>query len=113
VVETLYKIKWPGNSPVEGEFYELSLEAIGPGGVVGCRVTERHGWWDEQKQAPVWLGPTLLPDEGYPTLEEAQERYNQQRLRRVKDGFKHSYRLDMHGDGPIYREISAEGQDAE
>ena len=105
MVETLYKTKTPQNSRLDGEFYELKLEETQQRGRIGYRVTESHGWWDEGRQQTEELGPTLSPDEGYPTFGEAEDRYNQQRLHRAKSGFKWSCSPNMYGGDPVYREI--------
>jgi hypothetical protein len=59
-------------------------------------VREKHGFFDNQKKKMVNSVPTLDPDfdEGFTTLQEAQERYDQQLQRRASEGFVHAFSID-------------------
>jgi hypothetical protein len=105
--ETLYKTKSPATSPVLPEFYEIGFEAIRGEGRVEYRVIEIHGWWDDKEKRLIHRQETLKPDvgEGYPTYEEAQKRYADQKRHRAEGGFVHLFRIEIPSGREIYEEI--------
>jgi hypothetical protein len=107
MLETLYKTKTPEASVLDGEFYELVLDAKQVMGQVTYFVREIHGWWDEERKRPVHKLFTLSPDEGYVNFEDAHARYIQQRLHRAKGGFTHSFSPHYYGQKPYeYEQIT-------
>jgi hypothetical protein len=100
MLQTLYKTKNPMKSVDEGEFYELVLKQDQVGGKTVFKVTETHGWWDEAGRRAVHLVKTLSPEEGFSTLQEAQERYKEQLQERISNGFTHSFTPDFSPDNP-------------
>jgi hypothetical protein len=106
MLQTLYKTKNPMKSVDEGEFYELVLKRYQVGGKSVFKVTETHGWWDEAGQRAVHLVKTLSPNEGFSTMQEAQEVYDRQVQERVSNGFVHSFSPDFFSQNKyIYREL--------
>jgi hypothetical protein len=106
MLETLYKTKTPEASVLDGECYELILDAEPVNGRVAYFVREIHGWWDENEKRFVNKQYTLSPEEGYVTFEEAHERYKVQRLSRAESGFRHSFSPHYYGEKPYeYQEI--------
>ena len=57
-----------------------------------------HGWWDETQKRPIHNLKTLSPEEGFPTWDDAYDRYKQQRLYRAKGGFVHSFSPHYYGE---------------
>jgi hypothetical protein len=100
MLETLYKTKTPEEVPAEkAEYYELVLDQeTDPNGQTMHFVRELHGWWSEEQKRPINNLQTYSPEEGYPTWEEAYERYKQQRASRAKSGFVHSFSPHYYGD---------------
>jgi|SRR5580698_5853633 hypothetical protein len=98
MLETLYKVKAPEDVPLQdAEYYELVLEAKRVNSGVAYFVRELHGWWDESKKRAVNNWQTYGPEEGYPTFDEAFERYKLQRSTRAKSGFVHSLTPNFFG----------------
>jgi hypothetical protein len=91
MVETLYKTKIPEPAIWRQEFFELSLGEQTVGGQLGYFVRETQCWWDSVANRTVRVQYTLSPREGFATIEEAQARYQLQRLNRARRGFVHSF----------------------
>ena len=91
MVETLYKTKIPEPAIWRQEFFELSLGEQTVGGQLGFFVRETQCWWDSVANRTVRVQYTLSPREGFATIEEAQARYQMQRLNRARRGFVHSF----------------------
>jgi hypothetical protein len=91
MVETLYKSKIPEPAIWRQEFFELSLGEQTVGGQLGYFVRETQCWWDSVANRTVRVQYTLSPREGFATIEEAQARYQLQRLNRARRGFVHSF----------------------
>lgn len=94
--ETLYKTEAPKSFMDGGEYYQPSVDFEFRDGVRAFFVREKHGWWDEVKKEPANMTVTLSPDEGYPTLEEALDRYDQQLHYRASQGFVHAFSVDFY-----------------
>jgi hypothetical protein len=97
MIETLYKTNNPEGVP-PAEYYELTLDEELVNGKLAYFVQERHGWWDEEQKRAIDNRKTLSPDEGYRTRDEANERYNEQRLARARGGFVHSFSPLLFGE---------------
>ena len=108
MAEALYKTDAPEASV--SDCYQVILEKK----VLNDRhlyfVREVHGWWNDQEKRFIKEQKTLSPEdaEGYPTLEEATDRYNLQILTRAKSGFRHSFSPDPFGGKDQYRHIDIE-----
>lgn len=92
MIETLYKVKNPEGAPVEqAEYYELVLDAQHVGNQLMYFVRELHGWWDDAKKRNVNSWQTYGSKEGFPSFEEALQRFQLQREARAKSGFIHCF----------------------
>jgi hypothetical protein len=91
MIETLYKSKNPQPTPWRQEFFELSLGEQTVDGQLGYFVRETHCWWDGVPGRILRVQYTLSPREGFATIEEAQARYELQRMDRARRGFIHSF----------------------
>jgi len=91
MIETLYKTKTLQPTAWRQEFYELSLGEQTVDGQFGYFVRETQCWWDSATNRTLRVQYTLSPREGFATLEEAQARYELQRMDRARRGFVHSF----------------------
>jgi len=91
VTETLYKTKTPRSIQWRQESFELSLGEQTVGGQLGYFVRETHCWCDGDVSRTLRVQYTLSPGKGFATIEEAQARYQLQRLERARRGFVHSF----------------------
>ena len=91
MIETLYKTKTLQPTPWRQEFFELSLGEQTVDGQVGYFVRETQCWWDGITNQPLRIQYTLSPREGFATREEAEARYQLQRVNRARRGFVHSF----------------------
>ena len=92
MIETLYKTKIPQPTVGRHEFFELTLGEQNVDGQPGFYVRETQCWWDPRAKRMVRVQYTLSPREGFLTIEEAQARYELQRMNRARRGFVHSFR---------------------
>jgi hypothetical protein len=88
MTETLYQTKMP--KPTQ-EFFELTMGEQAVEGQLGYFVRETQCWWDGVANRTVRVQYTLSPREGFVTIEEAQARYQRQRIDRARRGFVHSF----------------------
>ena len=91
VIETLYKTKTPRPTAWRQEFFELSLGEQTVDGQLGYFVRETQCWWDGVTDRMLRVQYTLSPREGFANIEEAQARYQLQRIDRARRGFVHSF----------------------
>lgn len=91
MIETLYRTKAPHQTTWRQEFFELSLGEQTVDGQPGFFVRETHCWWDGSAIPTLRVQYTLSPREGFATFEEAQARYQSQRLERARRGFVHCF----------------------
>jgi hypothetical protein len=91
LVETLYKTKIPETTAWADHFFELTLGEETIHGKLAYFVRETHCRWDAAARHTVRVQYTLSPRGGFATIEEAHERYKQQRTARAQHGFVHSY----------------------
>ena len=91
MIETLYRTKRLQLTPWRQEFFELSLGEQTVDGQVGYFVRETQCWWDGITNHPLRIQYTLSPREGFATREEAEARYQLQRVNRARRGFVHSF----------------------
>lgn len=91
MIETLYKTKTLRPTPWRQEFFELSLGQQTVDGQVGYFVRETQCWWDGITDRTLRVQYTLSPREGFANIEEAEARYQQQRMHRARRGFVHSF----------------------
>jgi hypothetical protein len=104
--ETLYKTKTPIDFP-QGEYYQPAWDFEIVNGAYAYFVREKHGYWNDTEKRMANQTVTLSPEEGYSTLKDAEERYNQQIQHRVAGGFVHSFYFDpMKKDAVGYRCLS-------
>jgi len=108
--QTLYKTATPTGPAIESGFYELFLESK----VINERrvffIREKHGWWDAANRRTICEQPTLWPEEGLSTYDEAADMYEKQVQHRVSEGFIHSFSLDFFNDDPrsfVYRNLGS------
>ena len=91
MIETLYKTKTPRPAAWRQEFFELTLGEQTVDGQLGYFVRETQCWWDGTTDRILRVQYTLSPREGFANIEEAQARYQQQRIDRARRGFVHSF----------------------
>lgn len=91
LIETLYKTKTPETTAWAGHFFELTVGEETVDGKVGYFVRETQCRWDPVAKHVVRVQYTLSPRGGFATVEEAQEKYQQQRVTRAQRGFIHCY----------------------
>lgn len=91
MIETLYKSKIPKLTAWQEEWFELTLGKQTVDGNPGFFVRETQCRWDSTAQRMVRVQYTLSPREGFATVEEAQRRYDTQRMSRARRGFIHSF----------------------
>jgi hypothetical protein len=91
MIETLYKTKTLRPTPWRQEFFELSLGEQTVDGQVGYFVRETQCWWDGITNRTLRVQYTLSPREGFANIEEAEARYQLQRMHRARRGFVHSF----------------------
>lgn len=91
LIETLYKTKIPETTAWAAHFFELTLGEETVDGKLGYFVRETQCRWDPAAQYTVRVQYTLSPRGGFETIEEAHERYKQQRLTRAQRGYVHCY----------------------
>lgn len=91
MIETLYKTKIPKPTAWRQEFFELTLGEQTVDGQLGYFVRETQCWWDGVANRTLRVQYTLSPREGFATIEEAQARYQLQRIDRARRGFVHSF----------------------
>jgi hypothetical protein len=91
VIETLYKSKILKPTTWRQEFFELTLGEQTVDGQLGYFVRETQCWWDGVTDRILRVQYTLSPREGFATMEEAQARYELQRMDRARRGFVHSF----------------------
>jgi len=106
VFVTLYRTNDLKDFP-EGEYFQPRLDSAIVNGKEVFFVTEKHAYFSntlKERRAEI---TTFSPEEGYATRAEAQDRYQQQIKRRVKDGFVHSFFFDpFTSDGVGYEKLS-------
>jgi hypothetical protein len=97
--ETLYRTNVP-EQMTQAEYYQPRMEMKFHQGKWVFIVSETHGWYDGQKKEVVEEVTTLNPEatEWFSTIEEAWRWYGAQVLRRVLDGFVHSFYIDYDGN---------------
>jgi hypothetical protein len=102
---TLYKTDSPKDF-ANGEYYQVRFESeVHPAtGKQVFFVREKHGYFDNEQKRAVHPLTTLSPEEGFTTVEEAAERYEQQLKHRASGGFVHSFSLDPF-EGMKYRRL--------
>ena len=91
MIETLYKTKTPRPTAWRQEFFELTLGEQTVDGQLGYFVRETQCWWDGVTDRILRVQYTLSPREGFANIEEAQARYQLQRIERARRGFVHSF----------------------
>lgn len=91
LVETLYKTRIPETTAWADHFFELTLGEETVAGKRGYFVREIQCRWDAIAKHTVRVQYTLSPHGGFATIEEAHERFKQQRTVRAQRGFIHSY----------------------
>jgi hypothetical protein len=91
MIETLYKTKIPQPTAGRQECFELTLGEQNVDGQPGYYVRETQCWWDPRMKRMVRVQYTLSPRVGFLTLEQAQARYELQRMNRARVGFVHSF----------------------
>lgn len=91
LIETLYKTKIPETTAWAAHFFELTLGEETVDGKLGYFVHETQCRWDPAAQYTIRVQYTLSPRGGFATIEEAHERYKQQRLTRAQRGYVHCY----------------------
>ena len=91
MIETLYKTKTLQPTPWRQEFFELSLGEHTVDGQVGYFVRETQCWWDGITNRTLRVQYTLSPRDGFATTEEAEARYQLQRMNRARRGFVYSF----------------------
>jgi hypothetical protein len=91
MIETLYKTKIPQPTAWRQEFFELTLGEQTVDQQLGYFVRETQCWWDGFTDRILRVQYTLSPREGFATIEEAQARYELQRMDRARRGFVHSF----------------------
>jgi hypothetical protein len=91
MIETLYKTKIPQPTAWRQEFFELTLGEQTVDQQLGYFVRETQCWWDGVTDRILRVQYTLSPREGFATIEEAQARYELQRMDRARRGFVHSF----------------------
>jgi hypothetical protein len=91
MIETLYKTKTPKPTAWRQEFFELTLGEQTVDGQLGYFVRETQCWSDGVANRTLRVQYTLSPREGFATIEEAQARYQLQRMDRARRGFVHSF----------------------
>jgi hypothetical protein len=91
LIETLYKTKVPETSVYAGAHFELTIREETIDGRLVYFVYETECRWIEAAKYTVRVQYTLSPRGGFPTIEEAHERYKLQRTTRARSGFVHSY----------------------
>jgi hypothetical protein len=103
---TLYRTDELKDFP-EGEYFQPRLEVEMVDGKEVFFVRETHAYFNNKLKVRRNEVTTFSPDEGYATRKEAQERYDQQIQRRVKDGFFHCFYFDpFKGDGVGYENLA-------
>jgi hypothetical protein len=91
MIETLYKTKGLQQTAWRQEFFELSLGEQTVDGQPGYYVRETQCWWDGAANRTLRVQYTLSPRAGFVTIEEAEARYQLQRMGRARRGFVHSF----------------------
>lgn len=91
MMETLYKTKALQPTAWRQEFFELALGEQTVDGQLGYFVRETQCWWDGLANRTLRVQYTLSPREGFATFEEAEARYQIQRMDRARRGFVHSF----------------------
>jgi hypothetical protein len=91
LVETLYKTKIPQSTAWADHFFELTLGEETINGKLRYFVRETDCRWDAAAQHTVRVQYTLSPRGGFERVEQAHEKYQQQRIARAQRGFVHSY----------------------
>lgn len=91
LIETLYKTKTPETTAWANHFFELTLGEETVDGKLGYFVRETQCRWDAAAKHTVRIQYTLSPRGGFATIEEAHEKYKQQRATRAQRGFVHCY----------------------
>ena len=91
MIETLYKTKFLKPTAWRQEFFELTLGEQTVDGQLGYFVRETQCWWDSVANGILRVQYTLSPREGFATMEQAQARYELQRMDRARRGFVHSF----------------------
>ena len=105
-LETLYRTKTPDQHT--SECYELVLRKKPVGNQYAYFLKEVHGWWDDPMKEFLHKQTSFAPDDGYPTQEEALDRYNQQRSIRAKDGFIYSFTRNPWEGSAKFTELSCD-----
>ena len=108
--ETLYKTENPRDSDPAAEFYQLGLETVRVFGETEYRVIEMYGWWDDSEMETRNRVQTLRPEigEGYPAIEEALRRYEDQKKYRARSGFVHLFRLEVPSGLEVYELLAVD-----
>jgi len=91
MIESLYRTRTPHALTWREEFFELSVGEQTVDGQLGYFVRETQCWWDVTAKRTVRVQYTLSPREGFLTMEEAHQLYQQQRMNRARRGFIHSF----------------------
>ena len=106
MLETLYKTASPEELE-RAEYYQPHIEPKFHQGKWFFVVTEKHAWYDGTEKDAKLQVTTLDPEptEGFTTIEEAKERYDQQVEQRVSEGLTHSFSIDWDGNAmrPVYK----------
>jgi hypothetical protein len=91
MIETLYKTKILKPTAWRQEFFELAIGEQTVDGQLGYFVRETQCWWDGFANRTLRVQYSLSPREGFATFEEAQTRYQLQRMVRARRGFVHAF----------------------
>jgi hypothetical protein len=91
MVETLYKTRFLKPTAWRQEFFELTIGEQTVDGQLAYFVRETQCWWDGIANRTLRVQYSLSPRKGFATIEEAQARYQLQRMVRARRGFVHAF----------------------
>ena len=91
MTETLYRSKTPDLQAWAQQYFELALGEETVDDQLGYFVRETQCWFDPVKKETIRTQYTLSPRGGFATLDEAQNRYDAQKMFRARRGYLHCY----------------------
>jgi len=91
MTETLYRTKNPHPLSWAQQCFEMAMGEIVVDEQTGYYVRETQCWFDAAKNRVIRIQYTLSPREGFATVEEAQKRYEAQKIFRARRGYVHCY----------------------
>lgn len=91
MIETLYRTRNPQTVGWAHQCFEMAMGEVTVDHQLGYYVRETQCWFDGAKKRIIRIQYTLSPREGFPSVEQAEKRYEAQKVFRARQGYVHCY----------------------